>query len=196
MKIIFASNNANKLSEIQAALGNEFHLVSLNDIGFFGDIPETGRTLEANAIQKARYIFERFNTPVFADDSGLEIEALNGEPGVDTAHYSGTRDATANMNKVLAGLNNEKNRNAKFRTVIAYIEGDRELLFQGEVAGSISIEMKGDQGFGYDPIFIPENGNRTFAQMDKSEKAAQSHRIRALEKFVAFLKGLKPEQSE
>ena len=196
MKIIFASNNANKLSEIQAALGNEFHLVSLNDIGFSGDIPETGRTLEANAIQKARYIFERFNTPVFADDSGLEIEALNGEPGVDTAHYSGTRDATANMNKVLAGLNNEKNRNAKFRTVIAYIEGDRELLFQGEVAGSISIEMKGDQGFGYDPIFIPENGNRTFAQMDKSEKAAQSHRIRALEKFVAFLKGLKPEQSE
>jgi len=196
MKIIFASNNANKLSEIQAALGNEFHLVSLNDIRFFGDIPETGRTLEANAIQKARYIFERFNTPVFADDSGLEIESLNGEPGVDTAHYSGTRDATANMNKVLAGLNNEKNRNAKFRTVIAYIEGDRELLFQGEVAGSISIEMKGDQGFGYDPIFIPENGNRTFAQMDKSEKAAQSHRIRALEKFVAFLKGLKPEQSE
>lgn len=188
MKIIFASNNANKLAEIQAALGNEFQLVSLNDIGFSGDIPETGRTLEANALQKAKYIFERFNTPVFADDSGLEIEALNGEPGVDTAHYSGSRDAAANMSKVLKGLLNEKRRLAKFRTVIAFIDGGREELFQGEVHGSISKEMKGDQGFGYDPIFIPENDHRTFAEMDKSEKAMQSHRVRALEKFVRFIK--------
>lgn len=188
MKIIFASNNANKLAEIQAALGNAFQLVSLNDIGFTGEIPETGATLEANALQKARYIFDRFKMPVFADDSGLEVESLNGEPGVDTAHYSGSRDAVANMNKVLAGLRDTSNRKAKFRTVIAFIESDNEMLFQGEVLGSISIEMKGDQGFGYDPIFIPENENRTFAEMSKSEKAAQSHRIRALEKFVSYLK--------
>ena len=188
MKIIFASNNANKLAEIQAALGDEFQLVSLNDICFLGDIPETGRTLEANALQKAQYIFDRFNTPVFADDSGLEIEALDGEPGVDTAHYSGSRDATANMNKVLSGLLNQVNRKAKFRTVIAFIDGNRQELFQGEVHGSISKEMKGDQGFGYDPIFIPENSRRTFAEMDKSEKATQSHRVRALEKFVHFVK--------
>ena len=188
MKIIFASNNANKLAEIQSALGDEFQLVSLNDIGFSADIPETGRTLEANALQKAKYIFDRFNTPVFADDSGLEIEALDGEPGVDTAHYSGSRDATANMNKVLSGLLNLENRRAKFRTVIAFMDGNREELFQGEVVGSISLEMKGNQGFGYDPIFIPENSNRTFAEMEKSEKATQSHRVRALEKFVRFVK--------
>ncbi|NEN24013.1 RdgB/HAM1 family non-canonical purine NTP pyrophosphatase [Cryomorpha ignava] len=188
MKIIFASNNANKLAEIQAALGNEFQLVSLSDIGFSGDIPETGRTLEANALQKARYIFERFNTPVFADDSGLEIEALDGEPGVDTAHYSGSRDAAANIAKVLSGLSNQKNRQAKFRTVIAFIDDDSEELFQGEVRGTISMKMKGEKGFGYDPIFVPENDSRTFAEMEKSEKAAQSHRVRALEKFVEYLK--------
>ncbi len=187
MKIIFASNNANKLTEIQSALGNQFQLVSLNDIGFEGEIPETGNTLEANAMQKAEYIFERCALPVFADDSGLEIEALHGEPGVDTAHYSGSRDAMANMTKVLSELNNSDNRKAKFRTVIAFVTSERQELFQGEVAGTISTEMKGKKGFGYDPIFIPENGVRTFAQMDKTEKAAQSHRVRALQKFVGFL---------
>lgn len=188
MKIIFASNNANKLAEIQGELGDEFQLVSLNDIGFSGEIPETGRTLEANALQKARYIFDRYNSPVFADDSGLEIEALDGEPGVDTAHYSGSRDAAANMKKVLSGLLKKEDRRAKFRTVIAFIDGNKEELFQGEVVGSISLEMIGEKGFGYDPIFIPENSNRTFAEMDKSEKATQSHRVRALEKFVRFIK--------
>lgn len=188
MKIIFASNNANKLSEIQSALGNEFELVSLEDIGFEEEIPETGNSLEANALQKANYIFSRYKTPVFADDSGLEIEALNGEPGVDTAHYSGTRDAMANMTKVLIGLKDSPNRKAKFRTVIAFVAPEGEKLFQGEVAGSISIKMTGNNGFGYDPIFIPENESRSFAEMTNAEKAGQSHRVRALEKFVAYLK--------
>ena len=188
MKIIFASNNANKLAEIQAALGKEFELVSLADIGFEEEIPETGNTLEANALQKANYIASRYKTPVFADDSGLEVEALSGEPGVDTAHYSGARNAIANMSKVLDGLKDVQNRKAKFRTVIAFVTADREELFQGEVTGRISIKMTGDNGFGYDPIFIPENENRTFAEMTNQEKAGQSHRVRALEKFVAYLK--------
>src|SRR5690554_2460485 len=118
MKIIFASNNAHKLSEIQSALGHAFELVSLSDIGFEEEIPETGNTLEANALQKAKTIASRYKTPVFADDSGLEIEALNGKPGVDTAHYSGSRDAVANMEKVIEGLKHSDNRKAKFRTVI------------------------------------------------------------------------------
>ena len=121
MKIIFASNNANKLTEIQSALGNQFQLVSLNDIGFEGEIPETGNTLEANAMQKAEYIFERYALPVFADDSGLEIEALHGEPGVNRAHYSGSRDAMANMTKVLSGLYNSDNRKEQFRRAIAFL---------------------------------------------------------------------------
>ena len=188
MKIIFASNNANKRAEIQSALGNEFELVSLEDIGFEDEIPETGNTLEANALQKAKYIFSRYKTPVFADDSGLEIESLNGEPGVDTAHYSGTRNAIANMTKVLDGLKNSNNRNAKFRTVIAFVTYKEEQLFQGEVVGSISIKMSGDNGFGYDPIFIPENESRTFGEMTNQEKAGQNHRVRALAKFVAHLR--------
>ena len=188
MKIIFASNNANKLAEIQAALGDEFELVSLTDIGFEEEIPETGNTLEENALQKANYIFSRYKTPVFADDSGLEIEALNGEPGVNTAHYSGTRNAIANMTKVLEGLESSSSRKAKFRTVIAFVTHKGERLFQGEVAGSISMKMSGSNGFGYDPIFIPENENRTFAEMTNQEKANQSHRVRALEKFVGYLK--------
>lgn len=188
MKIIFASNNANKLTEIQSALGNEFELVSLKDIGFEEEIPETGNTLEANALEKANHIFTRYKTPVFADDSGLEIEALDGEPGVDTAHYSGSRDAIANMTKVLGGLKDSDNRKAKFRTVIAFVTPEGEKLFQGEVKGSISIKMAGNSGFGYDPIFIPENENRTFAEMTNEEKSGQSHRVRALERFVGFLK--------
>lgn len=188
MKIIFASNNSNKLAEIQQALGNQFELVSLKDIGFTGEIPETGRTLEANAMEKANYIFDRYGEPVFADDSGLEIDALNGEPGVDTAHYSGSRDALANMQKVLNGLGDSKNREAKFRTVIAFVNGTEKSLFQGEVRGNVSMEIAGEKGFGYDPIFIPENQTRTFAEMTKDEKSTQSHRIRALAKFISYLK--------
>jgi len=188
MKIIFASNNVNKLAEIQRALGDQFELVSLTDIGFTGDIPETGRTLEANAMEKASFIFDKYGEPVFADDSGLEIDALAGEPGVDTAHYSGSRDAKANMQKVLEGLGNSEKREAKFRTVIAFVNGNEKNLFQGEVKGHISMKMVGEEGFGYDPIFIPEKGTKTFAQMTKVEKSTQSHRVRALEKFIYYLK--------
>lgn len=189
MEIIFATNNAHKLAEVQAMVGDSFKLVSLNDIGFKGEIPETGHTLEANAEQKARYIFDRYSRPVFADDSGLEIDALNGLPGVDSAHYSGSRDFIENMQKVLNELKDSSNRNAKFRTVIAFVESDNLTLFQGEIKGRITSEMSGVKGFGYDPIFIPEGNQRTFAEMGTEEKSKISHRIRALEKFKLFLEG-------
>ena len=165
MEIIFATNNDHKLAEVQAMVGDSFKLVSLKDIGFEGEIPETGATLEANAEQKARYIFERFGKPVFADDSGLEINALKGAPGVDTAHYSGSRDSIRNMQKVLGELGDLPNRAAKFRTVIAFVEDGNLELFQGEVQGEIAREMSGVKGFGYDPIFIPEGNSLTFAEM-------------------------------
>lgn len=188
MKIIFASNNENKRAEIQQALGDAFQLVSLREMNFYEEIPETTPTLEGNALQKANYVFDRFKLPVFADDSGLEIEALNGEPGVDTAHYSGTRDAVANNVKVLRLLENVDLRNAKFRTVIAFVTSAGEWTFEGEVKGTITTEMRGENGFGYDPVFIPEGENRTFGEMSLEEKGKMSHRIRALKKFVDFLK--------
>ena len=187
MEIIFATNNPNKRAEVQAKVGSGFRLLSLSDIGFSGEIPETGRTLEVNAEQKARYIFDRYQKPVIADDSGLEIRALNGLPGVDTAHYSGSRDAIANMNKVLKELRGKADHNAKFRTVIAYIDSTQTRLFQGEVEGRITEEMRGTGGFGYDPIFIPEGCDETFAEMGAEAKAGISHRIRALEKLKVFL---------
>ncbi len=190
MEIIFATNNAHKLEEVQAMVGESFKLLSLKDIGFEGEIPETGKTLEANAEQKARYVFERYKRPVFADDSGLEIEALNGAPGVDTAHYSGSRDAVENMEKVLDELKGLSNRNAKFRTVIAFVNNGNLKTFQGEVKGAIAFEMSGAKGFGYDPIFIPEGNQLTFAEMGREAKSKISHRIRALEKFKMFLEGL------
>ncbi len=195
MKIIFATNNPNKLAEIKNALGEAFDLVSLREIGFEGEIPETGRTLEANALQKAQYIYEMYKMPVFADDTGLEVDCLHGEPGVDTAHYSGSRDANANMNKLLTELSECKDRSARFRTVIAFVSGDEKHLFNGEVEGSIASSKNGEQGFGYDPVFIPENETRTFAQMSMDEKKKQNHRVRALEKFVRFLKEERSAQS-
>lgn len=189
MEIIFATNNAHKLAEVQAMVGESFKLVSLADIGFEGEIPETGNTLEANAEQKARYIFDRYKRPVFADDSGLEIDALDSAPGVDTAHYSGSRDAIENMGKVLSKLGDSSNRSGKFRTVIAFIERDNLEIFQGEIEGKIAKEMSGAKGFGYDPIFIPEGHQLTFAEMGNEAKSKISHRIRALEKFKMFLDG-------
>ena len=189
MEIIFATNNAHKLAEVQAMVGDSFKLVSLKDIGFEGDITETGATLEANAEQKARFIFDRYKRPVFADDSGLEIDALNGLPGVDSAHYSGNRDAIQNMQKVLNELKDSSNRSAKFRAVIAFVERDNLELFQGEIKGRMAKEMSGTKGFGYDPIFIPEGSQLTFAEMGDEAKSKISHRIRALEKFQMFLDG-------
>jgi XTP/dITP diphosphohydrolase len=187
MKIIFATNNVHKLEEIRHALSDTFELISLAEAGFSGEIPETGPTLESNALQKARFIFNLYGLPVFADDSGLEVECLNGLPGVDTAHYSGTRDALANMQKLLKAMANCKDRSAKFRTVIAYLSANEEQLFQGEVSGIISEQMRGSQGFGYDPVFIAEGHGETFAEMGIEAKSKINHRVRALQKFTSWL---------
>lgn len=195
MKIIFATNNQNKLKEIQHALGDSFELLSLNEVQFSGDIPETGETLEENALQKARYIAERYDYPVFADDTGLEIDALNGRPGVHTAHYSGSRDSDQNMTKVLKEMGDTNDRTARFRTVIAFVNGVNSHLFDGKVEGSIAAIPQGEKGFGYDPVFIPEGQSRTFAEMTMEEKSQQNHRVRALKKFIAYLSGLQTQSS-
>jgi XTP/dITP diphosphohydrolase len=191
MKIVFASNNPNKVAEMKQALGDGFELLSLGDIGFEGEIPETGETLEHNAEEKARYIFDRFQIPVFADDTGLEIEALDGKPGVHTAHYSGIRDAERNMAKVLSEMKDASSRKARFRTVISFVSKERSELFEGIVDGEIATELSGAKGFGYDPIFKPEGQPRTFADMGMEEKAKTNHRVRALAKLEAFVKQLR-----
>jgi len=196
LKIIFATNNPHKLSEIQDILGQEFQLLSLKDIHFEEDIPETQPTLEGNALQKARYIFERFNLPCFADDTGLEIQALHGEPGVYSARYAGSvqdhgsekNRTAANIVKVLTKLATEKDRSARFRTVIAYLDGKKEHLFEGTVQGRIINNQRGEDGFGYDPVFVPDGYNQTFAEMPLSEKNKISHRARAFGKLVNFLR--------
>ena len=183
MKIIFATNNHNKLQEIREILGPAFEIVSLADIGCHDDIPETGETLEENALQKVNYIFERYHIACFADDTGLEVEALNGEPGVHSARYAeGTdHDSEANMRKLLLRLQDSDNRHARFRTVIALREHDgKTTLFEGEVAGRIAREKTGTAGFGYDPIFIPEDYSQSFAEMGETEKNKISHRARAV----------------
>ena len=197
MKIVFATNNPNKLKEIQSLIPKEIEIISLNEIGCNEDIPETGDTLEANAFQKAHYIKDNFNFDCFADDTGLEIDELNGDPGVYSARYAGPeRNANANMNKVLNELKGKKNRKAQFRTAIALILKGEEHLFEGKVEGYISKDKQGNEGFGYDPIFIPENNIRSFAQMSMQEKGAISHRGRAVKKLVAYLKNLSKPNSK
>ena len=197
MKIVFATNNPHKLKEIKSLIPKEIEIISLNEIGFNGDIPETGKTLEANAFQKAHYIKDNFNYDCFADDTGLEIYELNGDPGVYSARYAGPkRNAKANMNKVLDELKGKKNRKAQFRTAIALIIKGEEHLFEGKVEGYISKDKQGNEGFGYDPIFIPENDIRSFAQMSMQEKGAISHRGRAVKKLVAYLKNLSKPNSK
>jgi len=195
VKIIFATNNQNKLKEIQHALGDSFELLSLSDVDFSGDIPETGETLEDNALEKANFIAERYDYPVFADDTGLEIDALNGRPGVHTAHYSGSRDSEKNMDKVLKEMSDTNNRTARFRTVIAFVNASKSDLFEGKVEGRIASETSGEKGFGYDPIFIPEGQSRTFAEMTLEEKSQQNHRVRALREFIAYLSDLQTQSS-
>lgn len=191
MKIVFATNNPNKLKEIQSLIPKEIEIISLKEIGCNEDIPETGDTLEANAFQKAHYIKDNFNYDCFADDTGLEIDELNGDPGVYSARYAGPeRNANANMNKVLNELKGKKNRKAQFRTAIALILKGEEQLFEGKVEGFISKDKQGNEGFGYDPIFIPENKIRSFAQMSIQEKGAISHRGRAVKKLVTYLNNL------
>ena len=197
MKIVFATNNPNKLKEIQSLIPKEIEIISLNEIGCNEDIPETGDSLEANAFQKAHYIKDNFNYDCFADDTGLEIDELNGDPGVYSARYAGPeRNANANMNKVLNELKGKKNRKAQFRTAIALILKGEEHLFEGKVEGYISKDKQGNEGFGYDPIFIPENDIRSFAQMSMQEKGAISHRGRAVKKLVAYLNNLSRPNSK
>ena len=186
--MVFATNNAHKLKEISHILNNSIFLKTLKDIGCSDDIPETGETLEENALQKARYINNKFGVNCFADDTGLEIEALNGEPGVYSARYAGeSKSFDDNMNKVLEKLEGIANRNACFRTVIALIIDGNEFLFEGRVDGIIISEKKGVKGFGYDPIFLPGGYEKTFAEMTLEEKNRISHRALASEKLARFL---------
>lgn len=196
MKIVFATNNKNKLAEIRNILGETFEIVSLQDIGCNADIPETGKTLEENAIQKARYIFNNYGMSVFADDTGLEVNALGGAPGIYSARYAGGtgHDSEANMTKLLHELGENNNRKARFRTVIALLLKDEdkgtvdEKLFEGIAGGEIIRERRGGEGFGYDPIFMPEGYDRTFAELGLEVKNRISHRARAVAKLAEYLK--------
>lgn len=188
MNLIFATNNEHKLQEVQAIIGTSFQLKSLNDIGCMDDIPETGSTFKDNASQKSNYIYKKYNLSCFADDSGLEIEALNMEPGVYSAHYSGERDSEKNLQLVLENLKNESKRNARFKTVISLIIEGKEWFFEGTVEGKITLEKYGSEGFGYDPIFQPHGYGITFADMSQLEKNKISHRAKAMESLLAFLK--------
>lgn len=189
-KMVVATNNAHKLKEIAAILGQEIELLSLKDIQCFADIPETADTLEGNARQKAMYIYENYGMDCFADDTGLEVEALGGAPGVFSARYAGEgHDSEANMQKLLKELAGKENRKAQFRTVICLIRNGKEHLFEGIVKGEIIQKKRGGEGFGYDPIFVPEGYDLTFAELGDDVKNTISHRARAVEKLCQFLKG-------
>jgi XTP/dITP diphosphohydrolase len=188
MRLIFATHNRNKAIEIQKILVNNIQVHTLEDIGFQEEIPEDQSTIEGNSAFKAQFIYENFKENCFADDTGLEIEALNGRPGVHSARYAGDlKDAEANINRVLQELNGTSNRNARFKTVISLIIDGQIHQFEGIVNGRIIEEKKGSKGFGYDPIFIPENESKTFAEMELNEKNKFSHRTRAIEKMINFL---------
>lgn len=196
MKIVFATNNQHKLDEIRNILGKDFEIVSLNEIGCHEDIPETGKTLEENAWQKANYIFNKYGLSCFADDTGLEVDALNGAPGVFSARYAGGEghDSEANMQKLLRELAENNNRKARFRTVIALILKDksrgtgdeRRETFEGIVEGHIAHEKSGAEGFGYDPIFVPDGYNQSFAELGIDIKNQISHRARAVMKLAEY----------
>ena len=188
MELVFASNNQHKVNEIQAMIGHAIKLRSLKDIGCTEEIPETGRTFEENAGQKSRFVYEKFGLNCFADDSGLEIDALGGEPGVDSAHYSGSRDFEQNIQLVLDKLGDSEQRTARFKTVISLIIDGEEFLFEGSVEGKITRGRSGSEGFGYDPIFKPEGYDISFAEMSADEKNRISHRAKATEKLISFLK--------
>lgn len=187
--LIFATNNTHKVTEVVQMLAGRFAIRTLDEMGIREDIPETGETFQANASEKSHFIYERFHANCFADDSGLEVEVLNGAPGVYSARYSGSRDMDKNVRLLLDNLKNEKNRKAAFRTTISLIFNDEEYLFEGRVQGTISLEPIGNNGFGYDPIFIPEGFNQTFAEMEAALKGSMSHRSEAVSKLVQFLSG-------
>ncbi|UKN01244.1 non-canonical purine NTP diphosphatase [Paracrocinitomix mangrovi] len=188
MKLIFATQNQHKADEIQKALPDSIQIMTLKDINCHDDIPETENTLEGNASLKSKYVVEHFNVNCFADDTGLEIEALNGEPGVLSARYAGaSKDANDNMNLVLEKLKGSQNRRAQFRTVISLMLEGKEYQFEGIVKGTIREVKSGAEGFGYDPIFQPDGFDITFAEMSMEEKNKISHRGRAVQKLIDFL---------
>jgi XTP/dITP diphosphohydrolase len=190
LQLVFATNNPHKLKEIREITGNDFEIRSLGDIGFDGDIPETEDTLEGNARQKANFIFGKIKMNCFADDTGLEIDALDGRPGVYSARYAGEGCSFEdNINKILRELDGIENRHAKFRCVICLIMDGEEYLFEGRIDGVIKTERKGDTGFGYDPVFIPNGYHQTFAEMQPYLKNGISHRGRAMAKMMKFLSG-------
>ena len=191
MELIFASNNRQKLEEISKIVGNAFTILNLKQANCEGEIPETGTTLEENALQKAHWVYSRTHKNCLADDTGLEIDALNGAPGVYTARFAGDDCSPEdNIQKTLRLMKEKTNRRACFRTVIACIIDGKEYLFEGMVEGEIATEKMGDGGFGYDPIFIPKGFSQSFAQMPLDQKNSMSHRGRATAKFVEFLKNL------
>jgi XTP/dITP diphosphohydrolase len=188
MTLVFASNNEHKIKEINSLLGNSFKLLSLHDININEDIPEEEPTIEGNALSKARFVYNLTGMDVFADDTGLEIKSLNGLPGVHSARFAGeNKDSAANIEKALSLLGNTEQREARFRTVIALIIKKKEYLFEGSVNGRITSVKSGTEGFGYDPIFIPDGKTSTFAEMELAEKNTVSHRARAFEKLREFL---------
>lgn len=192
-KLVFATNNTHKIDELRAIIGNRREILSLAEIGCNDDIPETAPTLEGNALQKARWVNERYNCDCFADDTGLEVEALDGEPGVMSARYAAanglgnSHDSLANSRLLLEKMTGIENRKARFRTVIAAIINGKEFFVEGIVNGAIALAPRGTDGFGYDPLFIPENSTLTFAEMSADEKNAISHRRRASEDLLKAL---------
>ena len=190
-QLVFATNNRHKLEEVAAKLDGKIQLLTLNDIGCTDDIEETGTTFKENAAIKSRYIYQKYKLNCFGDDSGLEIDALNGEPGVYSARYAGEHgNHAANINKVLLNLSGETNRKARFHTVISLIWNGEEHFFDGTVEGSIRTSPSGTEGFGYDPIFEPDGYSVTFAEMSMAEKNRISHRARAMEKLINFLSSI------
>lgn len=187
-QLVFASHNQHKIDEVRSIIGPDFILSGLDDIGCHTEIPEPFKTLEDNALAKARFVARHYGCDCFADDTGLEVESLGGMPGVFSARYAGkVRDSQANIRKLLKELSVYRNRKARFRTVIALVLENREYLFEGAVHGMITESIKGTSGFGYDPIFIPEGHNKTFAEMEMAEKNRISHRRMALSELSAFL---------
>lgn len=187
-ELVFATQNRHKLEEIQQAINGHFEIISLFDLNYLEDIPETGKTLKENAFQKANFIYQNYEKDCFADDTGLEIEALNGEPGIFSARYAGEgRSFEDNMNKVLKNLRDKTNRKACFKTVIAFIYKGETHFFEGIVKGTITREKKGIEGFGYDPIFLPDGYTKTFAELSLEEKNKMSHRAIASKKLIHFL---------
>ncbi|MGE8340686.1 MAG: non-canonical purine NTP diphosphatase [Flavobacterium sp.] len=188
MKLVFASNNKNKIAEIQSMLPESIKILSLEDVNCFEDIPETADTIEGNAILKADYVTQKYGYDCFADDAGLEVNALNGEPGVYSARYAGEqKNADDNMNKLLDALKNEENRNAQFKTVITLNLNGKQYLFTGIAKGEITLTKTGTNGFGYDPIFKPENFNETFAELPLETKNTIGHRGKAVKQLIDFL---------